>query len=61
MQEGGFFSAYDNGYTSNVHAKQNVFICAFDPTKSSAPKNLNKQSQSISHLSKQMLESLTTI
>ena len=60
-QEGGFFSAYNNGHIKDAHAKENVFICVFNSARSSAPKNLINDSQSISHLSKQKLESLMTI
>lgn len=40
MQEGGGFSAYNNGHTKDVCAKQNVFICVLNSARSSAPKNL---------------------
>lgn len=56
-----FFSAYHNGHIKDVHAKHNVFICVFNSARSSAPKDLINESQSISHLSKQTLESLMTI
>lgn len=56
----GVFSAYNKEHTKDVNAKQNVFICVFGSARSSAPKNLIKENQSISYLSEETLEPLMT-